>query len=91
MKLALAESIRLDAVNGDPVLLLDDVFAELDEGKRQRLMGAIGGYEQIIVTSAVESDVPAAMNGHRIDVFAGQATETRIVVLMSRFIKVCIR
>lgn len=58
LRLALAELLRQDSQLGDPVIILDDVFAELDQGRRNRLMSAVQPFEQIIVTAAVESDVP---------------------------------
>ena len=57
---------RFDAVgaSGDePVLVLDDVFAELDAGRRRRLAALVGGAEQVIVTAAVGDDVPASLAG----------------------------
>ncbi len=46
---------------GDPVLVLDDVFAELDEARRDRLARAVAGVEQVIVTAAALPDVPAEL------------------------------
>ena len=57
---------RFDAVgaSGDePVLVLDDVFAELDAGRRRRLAALVGGAEQVIITAAVGEDVPASLAG----------------------------
>jgi len=48
---------------GDPVLVLDDVFAELDVGRRQRLAELISETEQVLVTAAVAHDVPEAVKG----------------------------
>ncbi|WP_289016745.1 DNA replication/repair protein RecF [uncultured Aeromicrobium sp.] len=59
----------------DPVLILDDVFAELDEGRREQLAELVGDAEQVLVTAAVADDVPAALAGHRFDVHAGKVTE----------------
>ena len=59
----------------DPVLILDDVFAELDEGRREQLAQLVGDAEQVLVTAAVADDVPAALAGHRFDVHAGKVTE----------------
>lgn len=59
----------------DPVLILDDVFAELDEGRREQLASLVGDAEQVLVTAAVADDVPAALAGHRFDVHAGKVTE----------------
>ncbi len=47
----------------DPVLVLDDVFAELDSGRRQRLADLVGDCEQVLVTAAVADDVPATLSG----------------------------
>ena len=58
----------------DPVLLLDDVFAELDVGRRERLAGLVAGAEQVLVTAAVPADVPAALRGARFDVGGGRVT-----------------
>ncbi|MDO4241508.1 MAG: DNA replication/repair protein RecF [Microbacteriaceae bacterium] len=58
LKLALAQLLRADNAPEDPVLILDDVFAELDVFRRQRLMSAVGEYEQVIVTAAVAGDIP---------------------------------
>jgi DNA replication and repair protein RecF len=56
----------LAEVGDRPVVLLDDVFAELDTTRRQRLAAACDRFDQVLVTAAVEEDVPLA--GHRIDV-----------------------
>ena len=58
LRLAAFELLRADGE--DPVLLLDDVFAELDTGRRDRLAGLVAGAEQVLVTAAVPADVPAA-------------------------------
>ncbi|RRD60355.1 DNA replication/repair protein RecF [Leucobacter sp. OH1287] len=58
LKLAFANLVRDESTTGDPVLILDDVFAELDGERRSRLLAAVGDYEQIIVTAAVAADVP---------------------------------
>lgn len=59
LKLALAELLREESASGDPVMILDDVFAELDTRRRVALMSEVGKFEQVIVTAAVEEDVPA--------------------------------
>lgn len=46
-----------------PVLLLDDVFAELDSRRREHLVGRMGDAEQVIVTAAVPADVPTGLGG----------------------------
>jgi DNA replication and repair protein RecF len=58
----------------EPVLILDDVFAELDSGRRSRLAALVGGAEQVILTAAVEADVPAELKGERLFVRDGQVT-----------------
>lgn len=57
-----------------PVLLLDDVFAELDARRRDRLAGLVAGAGQVIVTAAVPADVPEQLAGARVDVMAGEVT-----------------
>ena len=75
LKLASAEVLRADAVAGDPVLILDDVFAELDEGRRERLADAVGGFEQVLITAAVGADVPERLAATRISIAAGTIVE----------------
>jgi DNA replication and repair protein RecF len=75
LKLASAEVLRADAVAGDPVLILDDVFAELDEGRRERLADAVGGFEQVLITAAVGADVPERLSAIRIGISAGTILE----------------
>jgi DNA replication and repair protein RecF len=55
----------------DPVLILDDVFAELDAGRRNRLAGLVAGAEQVLITAAVPADVPDVLAGARFEVQAG--------------------
>ena len=62
LRLAAFELLRHD-LGDDPVLVLDDVFAELDAGRRERLAGLVGDCEQVLVTAAVAADVPAALTG----------------------------
>lgn len=50
-----------------PILVLDDVFAELDTGRRNRLAARITAAEQVLVTAAVDADLPAGLDGARID------------------------
>jgi DNA replication and repair protein RecF len=64
----------LRAAGDDPVLLLDDVFAELDAGRRERLASLVAGAEQVVVTAAVQADVPAALSGARFGVSGGAVT-----------------
>lgn len=76
LRLASAELLRAESRLGDPVLILDDVFAELDAGRRSRLADLVGGYEQVIVTSAVEEDVPDALRARLVRVDSGRIVET---------------
>jgi len=62
----------LGSAGEDPVLLLDDVFAELDDGRRERLASLVGGAEQVLITAAVPADVPASLAGRRYQVSAGE-------------------
>lgn len=72
LRLGSYELLRGDG--DDPVLLLDDVFAELDTGRRDRLAALASQAEQAIVTAAVPGDVPDALRGTRYDVAHGQVT-----------------
>lgn len=75
LKLAAAETLRRDSPLGDPVVILDDVFAELDESRRGRLADAIAGYEQVLITAAVLGDVPAELRTHTVHIRAGEIVE----------------
>ncbi len=75
LRLAAFEALR--GAGDDPVLLLDDVFAELDVGRRERLARLAAGAEQVLVTAAVPADVPAALHGARFDVGGGTVTRVR--------------
>jgi len=74
LALRLAGYELLRAGGDDPVLLLDDVFAELDTGRRERLAGLVGGAEQVLVTAAVAADVPGVLAGTRFEVASGVIT-----------------
>ncbi|WP_298943607.1 DNA replication/repair protein RecF [uncultured Microbacterium sp.] len=71
LRLASARLLREQSQLGDPVLILDDVFAELDADRRARLAALVGDFEQVIVTAAVEEDVPAALCARTVRVVAG--------------------
>ena len=72
LRLGSFQLLRADAV--EPVLVLDDVFAELDSTRRQRLAGSVVTAEQVLVTAAVGADVPAELAGRRYRVAAGEVT-----------------
>jgi len=71
LALRLASFTLLRQGHEDPVLILDDVFAELDAGRRDRLAGLVAGAEQVLITAAVPADVPDVLAGARFDVQAG--------------------
>ncbi|MEH6381283.1 MAG: DNA replication and repair protein RecF, partial [Dietzia cercidiphylli] len=66
LRLGSLELFRADGI--EPVLLLDDVFAELDRHRRAALAAAATGVEQVLVTAAVGEDVPDGLRGVRHDV-----------------------
>jgi DNA replication and repair protein RecF len=70
LRLAAFELLRADGI--EPVLVLDDVFAELDAGRRERLAALVGGAQQLLVTGAVADDVPTSLGGTRYQVNAGE-------------------
>ena len=72
LSLGAYELLRADGV--EPVLILDDVFAELDEVRRARLAERIAGAEQVLITAAVASDVPATLAGRRFVIADGEVT-----------------
>ena len=55
--------------------MLDDVFAELDVGRRERLAAMIADCEQVIITAAVPEDVPSELVGRTYAVTLGSVTE----------------
>jgi DNA replication and repair protein RecF len=72
LRLASASLLKSDSPLGDPVIILDDVFAELDEGRREHLADAIAGYEQVLVTAAVLDDVPERLRSNVVRIEAGR-------------------
>lgn len=75
LKLASAAVLRRESSTGDPVLVLDDVFAELDESRRGRLAAAVGDFEQVLITAAVFDDVPDELAAHVVRIRAGQVVD----------------
>ncbi|MFU8851271.1 DNA replication/repair protein RecF [Micromonospora sp. SL1-18] len=69
LRLAAYDLLRADGI--EPVLVLDDVFAELDAGRRERLAELVGPASQLLVTCAVDDDVPATLRGARYEVGEG--------------------
>ena len=74
LKLAAFQLLRHD-LGDDPVLVLDDVFAELDTGRRERLAAMVADCEQVLITAAVPADVPDTLMGRRYAVTLGSVTE----------------
>ncbi|MFD7015112.1 DNA replication/repair protein RecF [Streptomyces sp. NPDC059161] len=74
LALRLASYDLLRAEGNEPVLVLDDVFAELDARRRERLAELVAVGEQVLVTAAVDDDVPGILAGVRYEVAAGEVT-----------------
>ncbi|MFP5345709.1 MAG: DNA replication/repair protein RecF [Actinomycetes bacterium] len=78
LRLGSYELLRAEGSGSDserePVLILDDVFAELDVGRRARLAKLVSGAEQVLLTAAVEADVPEELAGDRVLVRSGEVT-----------------
>ncbi|MEQ6323977.1 DNA replication/repair protein RecF [Mycobacterium canetti] len=66
LRLAAYELLRVDG--GEPVLLLDDVFAELDVMRRRALATAAESAEQVLVTAAVLEDIPPGWDARRVHI-----------------------
>lgn len=82
LRLASYELLRADesgewSAGGEPVLILDDVFAELDTRRRDRLAAMVSSAEQVVVTAAAAADVPEVLEGARFDVGEGKVTRVR--------------
>ncbi|MGQ0480737.1 MAG: DNA replication/repair protein RecF [Pseudonocardia sp.] len=78
LRLASFELLRADVAGGvhggstDPILVLDDVFAELDTRRRRALAARASGAEQVLVTAAVPEDVPDTLRGAWFEVTPGE-------------------
>ena len=79
LRLAAYELLRSDG--SDPVLLLDDVFAELDTARRLALATVAGGAEQVLVTAAVPDDIPAGLDARRIRIELSEDDSGRVSVV----------
>ena len=77
LALRLASYELLSSDGAEPVLVLDDVFAELDTARRGRLAKLAGRAEQVLVTAAVAEDVPPELLGARYDVADGEVRRVR--------------
>ena len=74
LALRLASYDLLRADGDDPILILDDVFAELDTERRRQLAELVAGAEHVLVTAAVAADVPEVLAGVRYAVGNGEVT-----------------
>lgn len=79
LRLGSYELLRADpwGDDGDPVLILDDVFAELDADRRRRLSGIVERAEQVLITAAVAEDIPTSLTGGRLDVMDSEVTRVQ--------------
>lgn len=78
LRLGSFELLRTEfGAGAEPVLVLDDVFAELDADRRDQLALVAGKAEQVLVTAAVASDVPEPLQGARYDVHDGAVRRVR--------------
>jgi DNA replication and repair protein RecF len=75
LRLASAQLLRAESTLGDPIVILDDVFAELDADRRMRLGTLVSDFQQVIVTAAVEADVPDGLRGRTVRIDAGRISE----------------
>jgi DNA replication and repair protein RecF len=72
LRLASYDLLRSDG--DDPILILDDVFAELDTERRTQLAALVADAEQVLVTAAVPADVPEVLAGVRYTVAGGEVS-----------------
>lgn len=72
LKLGVARLLAAESNYGDPIIVLDDVFAELDRNRQQRLISEIKTFQQVIVTAAVPDDVPQDSISKKYKIVAGQ-------------------
>jgi DNA replication and repair protein RecF len=79
LRLAAYELLRAEGT--DPVLLLDDVFAELDTARRKALAGVAASAEQVLVTAAVEEDVPVGWDVRQVRIGLDDGDNGRISVV----------
>ncbi|MEI7778495.1 MAG: DNA replication/repair protein RecF [Actinomycetes bacterium] len=72
LRLGAFDLLRSEGLEDEPMLILDDVFAELDTRRRDRLAQVAAAARQVLVTAAVAADVPAGMGGVTLKVSEGQ-------------------
>jgi DNA replication and repair protein RecF len=74
LKLASLEILKSESKLGDPILILDDVFAELDKDRREKLSDLVQQNEQVLITAAVIEDVPGNLLANKFEVESGKVT-----------------
>ena len=74
LRLASVQLLRSETHTGDPILILDDVFAELDVTRRTRLAQLVADNEQVIITAAVAADIPVELAASMLHVRAGSVS-----------------
>jgi DNA replication and repair protein RecF len=72
LRLASFDLLKVTSPAGDPVLILDDVFAELDVARRNQLILRVKNVEQVLITAAVAEDVPKELVGNKLYVNNGK-------------------
>jgi DNA replication and repair protein RecF len=74
LKLASLEILKAESKLGDPILILDDVFAELDKDRREKLSDLVQQNEQVLITAAVIEDVPGNLLANKFQVESGKVS-----------------
>jgi DNA replication and repair protein RecF len=74
LKLASLEILKAESKLGDPILILDDVFAELDKDRREKLSDLVQQNEQVLITAAVIEDVPDNLLANKFQVESGKVS-----------------
>jgi DNA replication and repair protein RecF len=74
LKLASLEILKSESKLGDPILILDDVFAELDKDRREKLSDLVQQNEQVLITAAVIEDVPGNLLANKFEVRSGKVS-----------------
>ncbi|MBM3721066.1 MAG: DNA replication/repair protein RecF [Actinobacteria bacterium] len=75
LSLRLASYQLLKSDGDNPILILDDVFSELDQSRRERLVKLTETTEQTLITVAVENDLPKGLSGKKYEVIAGKVNQ----------------
>ena len=74
LKLSSLEILKSESKLGDPILILDDVFAELDKDRREKLSDLVQQNEQVLITAAVIEDVPGNLLANKFEVRSGKVS-----------------